>query len=141
MSFLLLLVSSALAQDRIAITGATVWAGNGPPMANAVVLIEKDRVTDVGVNLKIPDGVARVDLEGHNVYPGLIDAGAERWLSEEALPITPRADYSGVDAATILRRKDADANSWIESGELTFDRKSTRLNSSHLKLSRMPSSA
>ncbi|MBI3210794.1 MAG: amidohydrolase family protein [Candidatus Solibacter usitatus] len=120
MSLLLLLLCSAFGQERIALTGATVWTGNSPAMRGATVLIEGDRIVAVGMDLKIPAGATLVDLKGSNVYPGLIDAGAERWLGEAPAPKIPRADDSAVDAAVILKRAGADVNSWIESGVLTF---------------------
>ena len=61
---------------RIAITGATLIDGNGgPPVANATVLIEGDRIQYAGardaVNLS-PD-ITVIDAGGKFIMPGLID--------------------------------------------------------------------
>jgi imidazolonepropionase-like amidohydrolase len=45
----------------------------GEMLANQVVLIKGDRVTDVGANLPIPAGAKVIDLSGVTVLPGMID--------------------------------------------------------------------
>ena len=44
------------------------------PIINAVVLVENDRIRDVGQNLKIPEGAKVIDLSQSTVLPGLIDS-------------------------------------------------------------------
>jgi imidazolonepropionase-like amidohydrolase len=74
----LTLVTSLQSQTppRVIITGATLIDGNGgPPVANAVILIEGDRIRYAGarnaVNLA-PD-MTVIDASGKYVMPGLID--------------------------------------------------------------------
>ncbi len=43
------------------------------PIANAVILIENDRIIAVGPNVTIPPGTEVIDLGGATVLPGLID--------------------------------------------------------------------
>src|SRR5512146_2983231 len=46
----------------------------GQIVANQVVLIKGDRVTDVGSNLAIPSGARVVDLGNATMMPGMVDA-------------------------------------------------------------------
>ena len=69
----------------------------------------------------------------------------ERTLGAIFAPQTPPGDYAvRTGAARVLRPSNFSANARDVSGTYEFvtrDRKSTRLNSSHIPLSRMPSSA
>src|SRR5450830_739126 len=60
-----------------AFTGATLLDGNGgPPVKDAVVLVRGGRIECVGTRAAcpVPPGVARADLTGAFLAPGLIDA-------------------------------------------------------------------
>src|SRR5579862_4318266 len=46
---------------------------SGTLLANQVVLIRGDRITDVGASLQIPAGARVIDLSRATVLPGLID--------------------------------------------------------------------
>ena len=61
----------------------------------------------------------------------------------KALPLqaVQRAAGMAVNAAVAMSRLGLNVHMWTRIGDDETDRKSTRLNSSHLKLSRMPSSA
>jgi len=72
---LVTLVDAQGAGDR-AITGATLIDGNGgPPVANAVVLIEGDRIVYAGPRIKFAPGpdTRIIDAAGKFITPGLID--------------------------------------------------------------------
>ncbi|HYL98035.1 MAG TPA: amidohydrolase family protein, partial [Blastocatellia bacterium] len=43
------------------------------PIANAIILINRDRITAVGPGLEIPAGARIIDLSNMTVLPGLID--------------------------------------------------------------------
>ena len=45
----------------------------GKVLANQSILIEGDRIKQVGANFKAPDGARVIDLSGSTVLPGLID--------------------------------------------------------------------
>src|SRR4051812_42833028 len=45
----------------------------GPPVRDAVILIQDDRITAVGPGLAIPAGAEIIDLSTKTVLPGLID--------------------------------------------------------------------
>jgi imidazolonepropionase-like amidohydrolase len=53
--------------------GRLIDGRGGAPVANAVILIEGDRITAVGTDLPIPAGAEIVDLSAKTVLPGLID--------------------------------------------------------------------
>jgi imidazolonepropionase-like amidohydrolase len=67
--------ADSLAADRhLAIRAARLIDGRGgPPLQNAVILIDSTRITAVGVNLAIPPGTRVIDLGQATVLPGLID--------------------------------------------------------------------
>jgi imidazolonepropionase-like amidohydrolase len=55
---------------RTVFTGGTVIDGTGSPPARADVVVEGDRIVEVGIGL---DGDEAVDLTGRTVLPGLFD--------------------------------------------------------------------
>jgi imidazolonepropionase-like amidohydrolase len=67
--------TDSLAADRhLAIRAARLVDGRGgPPLRNAVILIDSTRITAVGVDLPIPAGTRVIDLGQATVLPGLID--------------------------------------------------------------------
>lgn len=59
---------------RLAVRAGRLIDGSGaPPVRDAVILIEGDRITAVGTSLAIPAGVEVIDLSKSTVLPGLID--------------------------------------------------------------------
>ncbi|HZR26810.1 MAG TPA: amidohydrolase family protein [Vicinamibacterales bacterium] len=63
-------VAPANAQTR-AIKAGRLVDGNGRVTMNAVILIDKDRITSVGTT--VPPNVETIDLSRYTVIPGLID--------------------------------------------------------------------
>jgi imidazolonepropionase-like amidohydrolase len=76
-----LLITSLAPRGMAAESPATVvvrtgWLFDGtgaPPVANAVIVIEGDRIRQVGPNLPVPPGARVIDLSGMTVMPGFID--------------------------------------------------------------------
>ncbi len=71
--------------EVIALRGVTVIDGTGaPPLPDAVVLIEGERIRELGKAIAIPAGARVLSLEGHYVIPGLIDGHVHyrNWLGE-----------------------------------------------------------
>lgn len=61
----------------LAIVGGTLIDGNeGPPLRDAVILVEGNRITHVGTvdDTEIPAGAEVIDANGRTVMPGLHDA-------------------------------------------------------------------
>ena len=60
---------TALRADRVIV-------GDGTQIANAVVLVQGERITAVGpaAQVRIPAGARVIDLAGHTLLPGFIDA-------------------------------------------------------------------
>jgi imidazolonepropionase-like amidohydrolase len=60
----------------VAIVGATVVDGTAAPIPDAVVLVQGDRITEVGPRARVglPKGITIVDGRGKWVAPGLVDA-------------------------------------------------------------------
>lgn len=60
--------------ERLAIRAAQLIDGSGaPPLRDAVVLVEGERIVAVGARSEIPEGVPTLDLGGATLLPGLID--------------------------------------------------------------------
>ena len=60
----------------VALTGGTLVDGNGgQPLPNATILIEDERITQVGhaANTPTPPGARVIDLAGKWVMPGMVD--------------------------------------------------------------------
>jgi imidazolonepropionase-like amidohydrolase len=63
------------ASTRVAIRAGRLLDGlGGAPIADAVILVENDRITAVGRGLSIPAGTRIIDLSRSTVLPGFIDA-------------------------------------------------------------------
>lgn len=86
LGFLLCLIASAFQSEThgdnltapqprsIAIRCGKLIDGKGDrPIENAVILIDGDRITQVGRGLKIPAGAQIIDLSRYTVIPGMID--------------------------------------------------------------------
>ena len=72
------------------IEGGTLIDGTGaPPLADAVVVIEGDRIRGVGRqgSVQYPPGARIIDARGKYVLPGIIDGhvGGEEWFLETLL--------------------------------------------------------
>lgn len=69
-----LIPALAFAGDKIVLKAARLLDGRGgTPLAPAMVLLDGDRILDVGANLKVPEGARVIDLGGATLLPGLID--------------------------------------------------------------------
>jgi imidazolonepropionase-like amidohydrolase len=61
--------------DRVAVTAKRmIDVRSGKEITDVVILIEKNKITDIGSNLKIPDSVRIIALGDVTLLPGLIDA-------------------------------------------------------------------
>jgi imidazolonepropionase-like amidohydrolase len=90
-------------------------AAGGPPVANAVILIEGERIVAVGPGTPIPAGARIIDLPNSTVLPGLIDCHTHITIAPGASEDQFRRSF--VDAA-ILAPKHARAT--LEAGFTTI---------------------
>ncbi|MGV3709864.1 MAG: amidohydrolase family protein [Gemmatimonas sp.] len=75
-----------------ALTNARIVTAPGKVIEKGTVLTRDGRIAAVGANVTIPAGVVQMDLAGHTVYPGLIDAATSVGLPS---PTRPTADGGG----------------------------------------------
>lgn len=66
----------------IALTGGVIHPVSGPELRDAVLVFDQGRITAVGRDVVLSEGVQRIDLAGKHVYPGLIDAHSHLGLVE-----------------------------------------------------------
>lgn len=59
---------------RVVKCGTLIDGRGGPPLDGAVILIEGDRIREVGLRVEGPAGAEVIDASGMTVMPGLIDA-------------------------------------------------------------------
>jgi imidazolonepropionase-like amidohydrolase len=67
------------ASDSLALVGATLVDGTGgPPLPDAAIVISRGKIVSVGSRqgFELPSRTKEVDLTGHWIIPGLIDAHA-----------------------------------------------------------------
>jgi hypothetical protein len=76
----------AQGQPTLVIQGGTLIDGNGGnPVPNSTIIVQGNRITQVGRNLRVPAGAQVINAQGKWVIPGLIDAKANyNWQYGEA---------------------------------------------------------
>ena len=136
----------------VTIRSVRVIDGTGRTIERATVVIRGATIAAVGSDrdLSLPRGTSKIDGRGLTLLPGLIDCHVHLCLGAE--PDVVDAIIKEPPALTLLKSSQA-ARLTLEAGFTTVrdvgsrdhsiftDRKSTRLNSSHIQKSRMPSSA
>lgn len=70
-------------QLTTALVGGAVLQDSGETEP-AIVIFEADRITEVGAGVSVPKSATVIDVSGHVVMPGLIDAHAHLTLGEES---------------------------------------------------------
>jgi len=74
---------------KFALTGGTVHTVTNGVIENGVVLIDGNKISFVGSNVKITPDFTVLDVTGKHIFPGLIDAGTSLGLIEiSAVPVT-----------------------------------------------------
>jgi imidazolonepropionase-like amidohydrolase len=68
---------------RLAIVGGRVIPVAGAPFEDGVVLVADGRIEAAGRDVRVPDGVERVEAAGKVVLPGLVDAHVHLGVHEE----------------------------------------------------------
>ena len=91
----ILISTCSVTAEKIALVGGRLIDGYGHrPLADSVILIDKDLIIDVGTvdTLEIPNGFRVISTDGMDVLPGL-------WESHAHLKINGHADYVHWDKA------------------------------------------
>jgi len=73
---LALLLATSVNADILVLAGGRLIDGyGGPPLENAVIIIENDTIRTVGTwgGVRIPDGARVIDTNGYTMMPGLMD--------------------------------------------------------------------
>jgi imidazolonepropionase-like amidohydrolase len=73
-----------MSTSSVAIVGGYVVPVTGPPIENGTVLVVDGKITAVGADVPVPDGVDVVDAAGTWVLPGFIEAHGHVGVHEEA---------------------------------------------------------
>jgi imidazolonepropionase-like amidohydrolase len=86
-----------LARADYALTNVRIVTAPGRVVERGTVVMRDGRIAAVGANVAVPEGVVRMDLSGHTVFPGLIDAATSIGLPSPTreLPATGDAAPAG----------------------------------------------
>ncbi|MFH0778140.1 MAG: amidohydrolase family protein [Candidatus Eisenbacteria bacterium] len=104
-----------------AIRFGRLWDGTGKVIANAVVIIEKDRITHVGVgDTAIPEGAEVIDLSHYTGIPGLIDVHTHMTYYWDGAPgTTPWGQAEAMSPAVTVFLAQENARKTLETGVTT----------------------
>lgn len=80
-----------VAKQDYALTNVRIVTAPGKVIERGTVVFVDGRITAVGANVQIPAGVVRMDLAGHTVFPGLIDAATSVGLPSPSRPLPTAA--------------------------------------------------
>jgi imidazolonepropionase-like amidohydrolase len=89
---MILMAPSIMAQD-IALKGGTILTITNGTIPNATIIIQKGKITAIGKDVKIPDGIKVLDVTGKFIMPGIIDSHSHIALTdvnEATDPVTPQ---------------------------------------------------
>ena len=116
LALLLAAPASAQPQDAAAASVTAIRAGRlldpdgGRILANQIILVEGNRIRDVGPNVQVPAGAQVIDLSRMTVMPGLVDAHNHLALTYKPEPESNIYYYTYVADSTALRAIQAASN-------------------------------
>jgi imidazolonepropionase-like amidohydrolase len=87
-----------VSKSDYALTNVRIVTAPGKVIERGTVVFVDGRITAVGANVAIPAGVVRMDLAGHTVFPGLIDAATSVGLPNPMRPLPTTADATAAPA-------------------------------------------
>ena len=73
-----------MSDSAVAIVGGLVVPITGEPVEHGTVLVADGKITAVGADVRVPDGVPVIDAEGSWVLPGFVEAHGHVGVHEEA---------------------------------------------------------
>ena len=71
-----------LAQETVAITGATIYPVSGPKITNGTIVLSDGVITAIGTGVAIPANARRIDGTGKWVTPGLVATSTRLGVNE-----------------------------------------------------------
>src|SRR5207245_7237062 len=83
--------------------GRIVDPDTGTAAANQVILVEGERITNIGANLPIPQGAEVIDLSTLTVLPGLVDTHTHEAMTYKEMPENNIYYYTDIADPTPLR--------------------------------------
>lgn len=86
------MTASAWTQD-LALKGGTILTITDGTIENGTIIIQNGKITAVGKDIQIPDGIEVIDVTGKYVMPGIIDSHSHIALTdinEATDPVTPQ---------------------------------------------------
>jgi len=78
-----------------ALTNVRIVTAPGKVIERGTVVVRDGRIAAVGPQVTVPNDVVRMDLSGHSVYPGLIDAATSIGLPSPTRTVATAAADSG----------------------------------------------
>lgn len=117
LAFLLAVSASATAATK-AIKFGRLWDGHGV-IANAVVVVEDDKIQSVTANGRIPAGAEIVDLSRYTGIPGLIDSHTHMTFYWDGAPATTPLRQPPRHVAVRVFLAQANARKTLEAGVTT----------------------
>ncbi|HKS06848.1 MAG TPA: amidohydrolase family protein [Gemmatimonadaceae bacterium] len=84
--------SATAVRADYALTNVRIVTAPGRVIERGTVLTRDGRIAAVGANVTVPNGVVRIDLAGHTVFPGLIDAATSIGLPSPTRELPDAAD-------------------------------------------------
>jgi imidazolonepropionase-like amidohydrolase len=90
---LVALMSVSLEAQDIALRGGAILTITGGTIENGALVIQKGKITALGKNITIPEGIRVIDVTGKFVMPGIIDSHSHIALTdvnEATDPVTPQ---------------------------------------------------
>ena len=71
--------------NLIAIRNGKIFTVTNGVIEKGSILIDKDKIVDVGVDIDIPKGIEIIDASGKVVMPGLVEAHCHIGIWEETI--------------------------------------------------------
>src|SRR5207244_10987998 len=75
---------SPTTEKTIALVGGRILTQTDAGAVQGTILIRDGKIAAVGADIKIPADAERIDVTGHLITPGLIDARSTLWLTAAA---------------------------------------------------------
>ncbi|OYZ55783.1 MAG: amidohydrolase, partial [Sphingobacteriales bacterium 24-40-4] len=86
-------LKSDLPEGKIAITNARIITMKGDEVIeNGTIVIDKNKITAIGTNVSLPEGVKVINASGKTIMPGIIDVHSHLRASSDG--VSPQQDWS-----------------------------------------------